>query len=79
MDFSDKYRIFTLDDLRSVLPGMMVLAILVLGTALTRDGTVAILEYGLAIAAGIVAIAFYVRVKHGTAGRRGAETAALAE
>ena len=43
---------------------IIALAVLVLGAALTWDGTSAILEYGLAIAAGIAAISFYVWVKH---------------
>jgi hypothetical protein len=42
----------------------MALAVLVLGATLTWNGTSAILEYGLAIAAGIAAISFYVWVKH---------------
>ncbi len=59
-------RICNLDDLKSSLLGMIIiaLAVLVLGAALTWDGTSAILEYGLAIAAGIAAISFYVWVKH---------------
>ncbi len=59
-------RICNLDDLKSLLLGMiiMALAVLVLGAALTWDGTSAILEYGLAIAAGVAAISFYVWVKH---------------
>jgi uncharacterized membrane protein YqhA len=59
-------RICTLDDLKSLLLGMiiMALAVLVLGAALTWDGTGAILEYGVAIAAGIAAISFYGWVKH---------------
>jgi len=59
-------RICNLDDLKSTLLGMIIiaLAVLVLGAALTWDGTSAILEYGVAIAAGIAAISFYVWVKH---------------
>jgi uncharacterized membrane protein YqhA len=59
-------RICNLDDLKSLLLGMiiMALAVLVLGATLTWNGTSAILEYGLAIAAGIAAISFYVWVKH---------------
>jgi uncharacterized membrane protein YqhA len=59
-------RICTLDDLKSSLLGMIIiaLAVLILGAALTWDGTSAILEYGVAIAAGIAAISFYVWVKH---------------
>ena len=59
-------RICNLDDLKSLLLGMiiMALAVLVLGATLTWNGTSAILEDGLAIAAGIAAISFYVWVKH---------------
>jgi uncharacterized membrane protein YqhA len=59
-------RICNLDDLKSSLLGMIIiaLAVLVLGAALTWDGTSAILGYGVAIAAGIAAISFYVWVKH---------------
>jgi uncharacterized membrane protein YqhA len=59
-------RICTLDDLKSSLLGMIIiaLAVLILGAALTWDGTSAILEYGVAMAAGIAAISFYVWVKH---------------
>ena len=59
-------RICNLDDLKGALLGMIIiaLAVLVLGAALTWDGTSAILEYGVAIAAGIAAISFYVWVKH---------------
>ena len=59
-------RICNLDDLKSTLLGMIIiaLAVLVLGAALTWDGTSAILEYGMAIAAGIAAISFYIWAKH---------------
>ena len=59
-------RICNLDDLKSTLLGMIIiaLAVLILGAALTWNGTSAILEYGVAIAAGIAAISFYVWVKH---------------
>jgi hypothetical protein len=43
---------------------IMALAFLVPGAARTWDGTGAILEYGLAIAAGIAAISLYVWAKH---------------
>jgi uncharacterized membrane protein YqhA len=59
-------RICNLDDLKDSLLGMIIiaLAVLVLGAALTWDGTGAILGYGLAVAAGIAAISLYVWVKH---------------
>jgi len=59
-------KICDLDDLKSKLLGLVIIAlsVLVLGEALTWDGTSAILSFGLATAAGIAAISFYVWVKH---------------
>lgn len=58
-------KICDLDDLKSKLLGLVIIAlsVLVLGEALTWDGTNAILAFGVATAAGIAAISFYVWVK----------------
>jgi len=59
-------KICDLDDLKGKLLGLVIiaLAVLILGAALTWDGTASILAFGLAISAGIAAISFYVWVKH---------------
>jgi uncharacterized membrane protein YqhA len=59
-------KICDLDDLKGKLLGLVIIAlsVLVLGEALTWDGTSAILAFGVATAAGIAAISFYVWVKH---------------
>jgi uncharacterized membrane protein YqhA len=59
-------KICDLDDLKSKLLGMVIiaLAVLLLGVALTWDGQSDILAFGLATSSGIVAIAAYLWVKH---------------
>ena len=59
-------KICDLDDLKSKLLGLVIIAlsVLVLGEALTWDGTSSIAAFGVATAAGIAAISFYVWVKH---------------
>jgi uncharacterized membrane protein YqhA len=59
-------KICDLDDLKTKLLGLaiIVLAVDLLGEALTWDGTADILSFGLAISAGIAAISFYMWVKH---------------
>ena len=59
-------KICDLDDLKGKLLGLVIIAlsVLVLGEALTWDGTSAIAAFGAATAAGIAAISFYVWVKH---------------
>jgi uncharacterized membrane protein YqhA len=59
-------KICDLDDLKTKLLGLVIIAlsVLVLGTALTWDGTSDILAFGLAISSGIIAITAYIWVKH---------------
>jgi uncharacterized membrane protein YqhA len=59
-------KICDLDDLKGKLLGLVIiaLAVLILGAALTWDGTSNILAFGLAVSAGIAAISLYVWVKH---------------
>jgi uncharacterized membrane protein YqhA len=59
-------KICDLDDLKSKLLGLVIIAlsVLVLGEALTWDGTSAIAAFGVATAAGIAAISLYVWVKN---------------
>jgi uncharacterized membrane protein YqhA len=59
-------KICSLDDLKTKLLGLVIIAlsVLILGEALTWDGHADILAFGLATSAGIVAISFYVWVKH---------------
>jgi uncharacterized membrane protein YqhA len=59
-------KICDLDDLKSKLLGLVIIAlsVLVLGEALTWDGTSSIAAFGVATAAGIAAISFYVWVKN---------------
>jgi uncharacterized membrane protein YqhA len=59
-------KICDLDDLKGKLLGLVIiaLAVLILGAALTWDGTSSILAFGLAVSAGIAAISVYVWVKH---------------
>jgi uncharacterized membrane protein YqhA len=59
-------KICDLDDLKSKLLGLVIiaLAVLVLGEALTWNGSDKILAFGLAISSGIAAISLYVWVKH---------------
>jgi uncharacterized membrane protein YqhA len=59
-------KICSLDDLKSKLLGLVIIAlsVLILGEGLTWNGSSDILGFGLAIAAGIAAISFYVWVKH---------------
>jgi len=54
-----------LDDLKTKLPGLTViaLAVIFLGTALTLSSGTGILEFGAAVAFLIVAISAYLRVK----------------
>ena len=54
-----------LDDLKTKLLALAVIALTVifLGTALTMKGTTDIMEYGIAIAAMIAAVSFYVWVR----------------
>jgi uncharacterized membrane protein YqhA len=59
-------KICSLDDLKTKLLGLAIiaLAVVLLGEALTWDGTADILSFGLAISAGIAAISVYIWVKH---------------
>lgn len=59
-------RICDLDDLKTKLLGLVIIAlsVLLLGYALTWEGTSDILAFGLAISSGIIAIAIYLWVKH---------------
>jgi uncharacterized membrane protein YqhA len=59
-------KICDLDDLKGKLLGLVIIAlsVLVLGEALTWDGTSTILAFGVATASGIAAISFYMWVKH---------------
>ena len=59
-------KICDLDDLKTKLLGLVIIAlsVLLLGNALTWDGTSAILAFGLATSSGIIAIAAYIWVKH---------------
>jgi len=59
-------KICDLDDLKNKLLGLVIiaLAVVLLGEALTWDGTANILSFGIAIAAGIAAISVYIWVKH---------------
>jgi uncharacterized membrane protein YqhA len=59
-------KICDLDDLKTKLLGLVIIAlsVLILGEALTWDGSADILAFGLATAAGIAAISLYVWVKH---------------
>jgi len=59
-------KICDLDDLKSKLLGLVIIAlsVLVLGEALTWDGTSSIAAFGVATAAGIAAISFYIWVKN---------------
>jgi len=59
-------KICNLDDLKTKLLGLAIiaLAVVLLGEALTWDGTTNILSFGLAISAGIAAISLYIWVKH---------------
>jgi uncharacterized membrane protein YqhA len=59
-------KIIDLDDLKNKLLGLVIiaLAVVLLGEALTWDGTANILSFGIAIAAGIAAISAYIWVKH---------------
>ena len=59
-------KICDLDDLKTKLLGLVIIAlsVLLLGTALTWDGTSDILAFGLATSSGIIAIAAYIWVKH---------------
>jgi uncharacterized membrane protein YqhA len=59
-------KICNLDDLKGKLLGLVVIAlsVLILGEGLTWNGTSDILGFGIAIAVGIVAISFYMWVKH---------------
>lgn len=59
-------KICDLDDLKSKLLGLVIiaLAVLVLGEALTWNGQGDILSYGIAISSGIAAISFYMWVRH---------------
>jgi len=59
-------KICDLDDLKVKLLGLVVIAfsVVLLGAALTWDGTSDILALGLATSAGIIAIGFYLWVKH---------------
>jgi uncharacterized membrane protein YqhA len=59
-------KICDLDDLKDKLLGLVIiaLAVLILGAALTWDGTTDILAFGIAIAAGIAAISAYIWVRH---------------
>jgi uncharacterized membrane protein YqhA len=59
-------KICDLDDLKTKLLGLVIiaLAVVMLGEALTWDGTANILSFGIAIAAGIIAISAYIWVKH---------------
>ena len=59
-------KICDLDDLKNKLLGLVIiaLAVVLLGEALTWDGSANILSFGIAIAAGIAAISAYIWVKH---------------
>lgn len=59
-------KICDLDDLKVKLLGLVVIAfsVVLLGAALTWDGTSDILALGLATSAGIIAIGIYLWVKH---------------
>lgn len=59
-------KICNLDDLKVKLLGLVVIAfsVLLLGAALTWDGTSDLLAFGLTTSAGIIAIGFYLWVKH---------------
>ena len=59
-------KIVDLDDLKNKLLGLVIiaLAVVLLGEALTWDGTLNILSFGITIAAGIAAISAYIWVKH---------------
>jgi len=59
-------KIIDLDDLKNKLLGLVIiaLAVVLLGEALTWDGSANILSFGIAIAAGIAAISAYIWVKH---------------
>jgi uncharacterized membrane protein YqhA len=59
-------KIGDLDELKNKLLGLVIiaLAVVLLGEALTWDGTTNILSLGIAIAAGIAAISAYIWVKH---------------
>jgi uncharacterized membrane protein YqhA len=58
-------KICTLDDLKTKLLGLVIiaLAVLILGEALTWNGTTDILAFGLSTSAGIAAISVYIWVK----------------
>ncbi|MDD1705829.1 MAG: YqhA family protein [Methanoregulaceae archaeon] len=59
-------KICNLDDLKTKLLGLAIiaLAVVLLGEALTWDGSTDILSFGLAVSAGIAAISLYMWVKH---------------
>jgi uncharacterized membrane protein YqhA len=59
-------KICDLDDLKNKLLGLVIiaLAVVLLGEALTWDGSTNILSFGLAISVGIAAISVYIWVKH---------------
>jgi len=59
-------KICSLDDLKTKLLGLVIIAlsVLLLGGALTWDGTSDILAFGLATSSGIIAIAAYIWVKN---------------
>jgi uncharacterized membrane protein YqhA len=59
-------RICDLDDLKTKLLGLVIIAlsVLLLGHALTWEGTSDILAFGLATSSGIIAIGVYLWVKH---------------
>jgi uncharacterized membrane protein YqhA len=59
-------KICSLDDLKTKLLGLVIIAlsVLLLGSALTWDGTSDILAFGLATSSGIIAIAVYLWVKN---------------
>jgi uncharacterized membrane protein YqhA len=59
-------KICNLDDLKTKLLGLVIiaLAVLILGEALTWNGTADILAFGLATSAGIGAISVYIWVKN---------------
>jgi uncharacterized membrane protein YqhA len=59
-------KICSLDDLKTKLLGLVIIAlsVLLLGSALTWDGTSNSLAFGLATSSGIIAIAVYLWVKN---------------
>jgi uncharacterized membrane protein YqhA len=59
-------KICNLDDLKTKVLGLVIIAlsVLLLGAALTWEGTSDILAFGLATSSGIIAIAVYIWVKH---------------